>query len=335
MPTRALGRLLGTWTATIRAVHARPDVIPRFSSTSAYQARLHDSAFWWPYAKRVLAENGVVSDETTVSAGRGGTFPTLLCGDVVVKFFGHLPFWNQAYSAEHAANWYVAQDHRILAPAVLTHGRLFDDSDAPWPYLVTARARGVNWEDASLPFVDKLAVASGLGHQLRRIHALTPGHDIATADSWSAPGLIEAARATVLPPHLVDQIGEFANSVAEEEPVLVHGDLMFRHVFVEGGRLTSMVDWGDAIAADPHYELAQLQLNLFDGDKNLLRTLLDASNWPVGRNFARQAMAQAFRRQAVGLAQHGRMDVFHKLPCLLPLDDVATLEELADLVFGV
>ena len=312
-----------------------PDVIPRFSSTSAYQARLHDSAFWWPYAKRVLAEHGVVSDEATVSAGRGGTFPTLLCGDVVVKFFGHLPFWKRAYSAEHAANRHVARSPRILAPAVLAQGRLFDDPDAPWPYLVTVRARGVNWEDASLPFVDKRAVAAGLGRQLRCLHALIPGHDIATADSWSAPGLVEAARPTVLPRHLVDQIGEFANGVTEEEPVLVHGDLMFRHVFVEAGRLTGIVDWGDAMAADPHYELAQLQLNLFDADKTLLRTLLDASNWPVGRTFARQAMVQAFRRQAVGLAQHGRMDVFHKLPSLLPLDDVATLEELADLVFGV
>lgn len=62
---------------------------------------------------------------------------------------------------------------------------------------------------------------------------------------------------------------------------------------------------------------------------------LEASNWPVRPTFARQALAQAFRRQAVGFAQHGRMDVFHKLPALLPLDDVATLEELADLVFGV
>ena len=33
--------------------------------------------------------------------------------------------------------------------------------------------------------------------------------------------------------------------------MLVHGDLMFRHVFVEDGRLTGIVDWGDAVAAGP------------------------------------------------------------------------------------
>lgn len=39
--------------------------------------------------------------------------------------------------------------------------------------------------------------------------------------------------------------------------------------------------------------------------------------------------------QAVGLAQHRTMDVFHKLPRLLPLEDIATLDELAAVVFGV
>ena len=32
---------------------------------------------------------------------------------------------------------------------------------------------------------------------------------------------------------------------------------------------------------DRHYELAQIQLNLFDGDKTLLRTFLDHSDWPA------------------------------------------------------
>ena len=92
---------------------------------------------------------------------------------------------------------------------------------------------------------------------------------------------------------------------------------------------------GDALVADRHYELAQIQLNLFDCDKSLLRTFLDHSEWPVERDFPRRALAQAFRRQAVGLAQHRTMDVFHKLPQLLPLDDIVTLDELAEAVFGV
>ncbi len=97
----------------------------------------------------------------------------------------------------------------------------------------------------------------------------------------------------------------------------------------------NLIDWGDALVADRHYELAQIQLNLFDGDKTLLRTFLDHSDWPVERDFARRALTEALRRQAVGLAQHRTMDVFHNLPRILKLEDIATLDDLAEAVFGV
>lgn len=140
---------------------------------------------------------------------------------------------------------------------------------------------------------------------------------------------------SVLPSRLIAQIDDFVARTDQRDAVFVHGDLMYRHVFVEDGRLAGIIDWGDALVADRHYELAQIQLNLFDGDKALLRTFLNHSEWPVERDFARRALAQAFLRQAVGLAQHRTMDVFHKLPRLLPLDDIATLDEMAEAVFGV
>ena len=140
---------------------------------------------------------------------------------------------------------------------------------------------------------------------------------------------------SVLPSHLVSQIDGFVAGTDQEDTVFVHGDLMFRHVFVEDGRLAGIIDWGDALVADRHYELAQIQLNLFDGDKTLLRTFLDHSDWPVERDFARRALTEALRRQAVGLAQHRTMDVFHKLPRILKLEDIATLDDLAEAVFGV
>ena len=76
-----------------------------------------------------------------------------------------------------------------------------------------------------------------------------------------------------MPPHLVSQVDDFVNRhTASTNTVFVHGDLMYRHVFVEGSRLAGIIDWGDALVTDRHYELAQVQLNLFDGDKALLRT---------------------------------------------------------------
>lgn len=51
--------------------------------------------------------------------------------------------------------------------------------------------------------------------------------------------------------------------------------------------------------------------------------------------FAHQALTCAFHRQAVGLAQHRTMDVFHKVPDLVALEDIETLDELAEALFGV
>ena len=274
-------------------------------------------------------------DTDRVEAGTGGTFPTLVCGDAVVKLFGHMPFWPRAHDAELAAMRRVAEDPAILAPRLLFKGQLFGDRTSPWPYLVTTRISGEHWGRGELSNHDKSAIAADLGRQVRRISSLAATSDMATPVTWSAPSLVEAARQSVLPPHLVAQIDDFVTGTDHGGTAFVHGDLMFRHIFVEDGRLSGIIDWGDAVVADRHYELAQIQLNLFDGDKALLRTFLDHSDWPVERDFARRALTQAFRRQAVGLAQHRTMDVFYKLPQLLPLEDIATLDELAVAVFGV
>ena len=36
---------------------------------------------------------------------------------------------------------------------------------------------------------------------------------------------------------------------------LVHGDLHLRHVFVDGGRLSGVIDWGDVCRSDPAVDL--------------------------------------------------------------------------------
>ena len=46
-------------------------------------------------------------------------------------------------------------------------------------------------------------------------------------------------------------------------------------------------------------------------------------------DFTQRALALALHRQAQGLIQHPTMDVFHKLPRLLPSGGVATLDALA------
>ena len=106
-------------------------------------------------------------------------------------------------------------------------------------------------------------------------------------------------------------------------------------MFVENGRLAGIIDWGDAMVTDRHYELVQLYRDMFGCDKALLGAFLEASDWPVGKHFARQALGLALHRQAVGLAQHHTMDVFEPIAALLPLQDIGTLDELATELFAV
>jgi len=70
-------------------------------------------------------------------------------------------------------------------------------------------------------------------------------------------------------------------------------------------------------------------------DKALLRVFLEACKWPVDRDFPHKALGLALHRQAVGLAQHHTMDVFEPIAALLPLRDIATLDDLATELFGV
>src|SRR5262245_54916271 len=43
-------------------------------------------------------------------------------------------------------------------------------------------------------------------------------------------------------------------------PVFMHGDLQIAHVFVEGDRITGVVDWSEAARGDGMYDLASLTL---------------------------------------------------------------------------
>jgi aminoglycoside phosphotransferase (APT) family kinase protein len=43
-----------------------------------------------------------------------------------------------------------------------------------------------------------------------------------------------------------------------QAPVVVHGDLHFRHLLVDGGHASGVIDWGDVCLADPAIDLSLL-----------------------------------------------------------------------------
>lgn len=67
-----------------------------------------------------------------------------------------------------------------------------------------------------------------------------------------------AAEQSSLPPHLIAQIDDYLARLGSCDRVFVHGDLVANHVFVENGRFAGVIDWGDAMVTDRHYELGKL-----------------------------------------------------------------------------
>ncbi len=317
---------------SVRVVDNRPMTAPPlFASIREYGSRLGDVSFWWPYVTEILGRHDLADASRDLVAGFNPTYPTFLCGDVVVKLFGYFRTWRESYTAEREALALLAIDPEIAAPSLLSEGQLYDDVDAPWPYLITTRMPGVASTRAELSTEQRLSVAAELGRQVRRVHALRPPP--ATPDKgWPGLNVAAAAEQSSLPPHLVAQIDDYLAGVGSFDRVFVHGDLVANHVFIENGRFSGIIDWGDAMVTDRHYELGKLYFDMFRCDKALLRVFLEASKWPACEDFPRKTLGLALYRQATGRAQHLTFDIFHTLP--LSLKDIGTLDELATELFG-
>ncbi len=287
---------------------------------------------WLPLAAEALDRHGWRLDHNAV-LGRGGSYPAILSDEVVIKFFGFAGAWRATWENERRAQERLALDDRILAPRLIGSGELFPDDEQPVPYLLLSRIRGRDWHDAELDFADRLHVAADLGVQLRLIHAL-PHQALPTIETWMDRPVSDGACSGRFLQHLVDAVDGWIETVPAEAPAFVHSDIFVRHPFVDGGRLSGIIDWGDAMAADPHVELGKLHLDVFEGDKRLLRAFLEAYEWPVDDQFHRRALGMALRRHTQILGQHGEGgDMFYRLPALLDGLRIETLDQLAAVLF--
>jgi hygromycin-B 7''-O-kinase len=141
---------------------------PAFATLQEHVSRLGDVGFWWPYVAEILERHDLAAAAREPVAGFNATWPTFVYGDVVVKLFGYSPrSWRASHAAERAVQNMVATGPEIAAPSLLGEGRLYDDVEAPWPYLVTTRMSGVASWRAELSTEQRRSVAAELGHRLR------------------------------------------------------------------------------------------------------------------------------------------------------------------------
>lgn len=312
--------------------HASLAALLEFGSIEDYNESLGQVARWRPAVVEALRRHGLESDASVIRAGIGGTHATFVCRTVVIKFFGCLGHWRRSHGAERDAFGVLARIDGLAAPALLCEGTLLDRGDDPWPYLISERVGGEPWDAEILPRRAQRAIARDLGRHLALVHD-SPPDGVARETTWNDVGLAEAARRSCLPGRLTDQVADYVHGISPRERVPVHGDIIDRHVRVDRGRLAGVIDWGDMIATDRHYELAKTHLNLFQCDKDLLADFLSGGGWTVGPDFERRALVHAFHRQAHCIAQHMSCDVFFRVGERVDLDGIRTLDELAAALF--
>ena len=159
-----------------------------------------------------------------------------------------------------------------------------------------------------LPALDAGRFGASVGAFLRRLHAIDIGPVRAALTVWQ-PGAGLARAHAAIAPHLAglpaadrERIETFLRepAPAPRDDVLVHDDLGEDHLFVDpgSGRLSGVIDWSDAGAADPARDFALL---LFDFGEPVLRAALAAYGSPDGA-IADRARWYAVRAGIEGLA---------------------------------
>lgn len=287
-----------------------------------YGDHLGNAGYWAPYIEAALDDAGLAI--SPLECGEVGTFPTFLVGELVVKLFGPGFDGPASFRAERAMHELLARHPEIPAPGLVGAGQLWEDAPH-WPYLITERLAGTPIRDLEPPDETGLEISAQLGAAVFHLHRLEP--PAAVADRDLLPGLRATAPARAagfgLPQRLAAQVPSFlADALAPD--TLVHADLTADHLFVLDGRLEAIIDWGDALVADPYYELVAAW-NGIGRDERRLDAFLTAYGWTRGDDFSKRLLQAILEFQFNAVAG---------LPELVDLDSVGSLDELAVHLFG-
>jgi aminoglycoside phosphotransferase (APT) family kinase protein len=175
----------------------------------------------------------------------------------------------EATAAEHAVLRTVAE-HQIPVPTIEAVD--LDGAVTGSPCIAMRQVVG-------LPLSGHESVFERVGLILERLHTIpcdgfgsvraTSGGALRGDNSTWLRALrrrTESARAVaeagLVPGVLVDIVSDAVANLAPDKsievPRLLHGDFHPRHVYAYGDHLTAIIDWGDATAGDPDYDIARI-----------------------------------------------------------------------------
>jgi aminoglycoside phosphotransferase (APT) family kinase protein len=154
----------------------------------------------------------------------------------------------------------------LPVPEPLFVGRPADEY--PWPFFGSPLLPGLESSYADLVADDRLAIALELAGFLRTLHAaeldaplpvdVNGRADMSARVPLARETLAEIEQLWQPPPSVAAILTEAEQLPPGELGTVVHGDLHFRQVLVEGRRVTGVIDWVDVCRSDPAIDLSLL-----------------------------------------------------------------------------
>lgn len=140
--------------------------------------------------------------------------------------------------------------------------------DFPWPFFGAELIGGTELPDAQPTYEERCALGRPLGRFLRALHdasveAELPDDpmgraDMATRVPRALDALNEVEPLWSVPPSLRHAVESARGIPAPPATVVCHGDLHPRHLLVDRGVASGVIDWGDVCRGDPSIDLLLL-----------------------------------------------------------------------------
>lgn len=245
--------------------------LPRVADPQAFHGLLRRPGQWLGAIAEIREKHGLGGSFSQSTTGSSVVF---LSDEHCIKLHPPLPGFLEGHRCEAAALRSIGDSLRVPTPQLLV-----DDALGEWTYLISTRLPGrpidAVWDE--LDSSTRVGLATQLGHAIRELHQLSAEPLAKVCEPWSGFRAAQRARGVDekrrqgLTPNRVAEMEDFLGSFEGVHDVsmpssLLHTEIGPSHVLVDAGRVTGLIDFGDARIGDAEYDLAPVGMFITRGD---------------------------------------------------------------------
>ncbi len=250
--------------------------LPDIAAPAAFYELLRRPGQWADAIEAIKQEHGLFG---TFTQSTNGSTVVFLSEHHCIKLHPPLPGFLASHEREVAALRCIGGGLAIPIPELLAGGAL-----GPWRYFVATRLPGrpidAVWDDLDRP--TRADLATQLGHAIAELHAVDAAALAAVTEPWAdfrpsqrARGM-DPARRKGLTPERIAEVDDYLQRLDAIPEALggssvLHTEIGPSHVLVDEGRITGLIDFGDATVGDPEYDIAPVGLFVTRGDAAAFR----------------------------------------------------------------